>query len=201
MISSAPARVAQRAEQLVEPGRGRHHAHVRRAGLGDHAGDLVAARREQRPSTASASLYGSTTVSAADAPVTPGVSGRPSVATPGPGRDQQRVDVAVVAAGELHHERPAGVAAGQAERGHRGLGAGVDQPDLLDRGPRDDLRGQLDLAGRGRAERRPARQRRRHRRRPRPGARARGSSAPRSRPGRRTAGRPRRTGTGPRRAR
>src|ERR1700685_2240820 len=33
---------------------------------------------------ASGSLYGSTTVSAADAPVTPGVSGRPSVATPDP---------------------------------------------------------------------------------------------------------------------
>ena len=74
-------------------------------------------------------------MSAADAPVTPGVSGRPSVATPEPGRDQQRVDVTVIAAGELHDDRPAGVAAGQAERGHRRLGARVDQPDLLHRAP------------------------------------------------------------------
>ena len=63
--------------------------------------------------TASASLYGSTTVSAADAPVTPGVSGRPSVATPRAGRDQQGVDMTVIAARELHDDRPAGVAAGQ----------------------------------------------------------------------------------------
>ncbi len=35
-------------------------------------------------STAARSLYGTTIVSAADAPVTPGVSGRPSVATPEP---------------------------------------------------------------------------------------------------------------------
>ena len=35
-------------------------------------------------STAATSLYGSTIVSAAVAPVTPGVDGRPSVATPEP---------------------------------------------------------------------------------------------------------------------
>ncbi|MPM32914.1 hypothetical protein SDC9_79481 [bioreactor metagenome] len=68
----------------------------------------------------------------------------------GAGGDEQRVDVAVVAALELDHLVPAGGAAGQPQGGHRRLGAGVDQPDLLDRGAGDDLGGQVDLgAGRG----------------------------------------------------
>ena len=107
--------------------------------------------------TAFRSLYGSTTVSAADAPVTPGVSGSPSVATPEPAATEQRVHVTVVAAGELHHGRPAGEAAGEPERRHRRLVPEFDQPDLLDRRPRDDLRRQLDLARGGGAERRAAR--------------------------------------------
>ena len=41
--------------------------------------------------------------------------------------------MAVVVAGELHDHRPAGESAGQADGAHRGLGAGVDQPDFLDR--------------------------------------------------------------------
>ena len=49
------------------------------------------------------------------------------------GRHQQAVDVAVIVAGELDDHVAAGEAAGQADRAHRGLGAGVDQPDLLDR--------------------------------------------------------------------
>ena len=101
--------------------------------LGDHAGDLAARARRTRPRTASRSLYGSTIVSPACAPVTPGVSGSPRVATPGAGGGQQRVHVAVVAAGELHHLGAAGEAAGQPDRRHRRLGAGRHQPHLLDR--------------------------------------------------------------------
>ena len=90
------------------------------------------------------------------APVTPGCPGRPKVATPGAGGGQQRVDVAVVAAGELDHLGPAGEAAGQPDRAHRRLGAAADQAHLLDRrDPGDDLLGQQHLAlGRG-AERGP----------------------------------------------
>ena len=86
-------------------------------------------------------------VSAACAPVTPGVSGRPSVATPEPGAGQQRVDVPVVAAGELHDLAAAGEPARQPDRRHRGLGAAGHQPHLLDRvDPGDDLLGERDLA-------------------------------------------------------
>ena len=49
------------------------------------------------------------------------------------GGHQQAIDVAVIVAGELHDHRPAGVSAGQPDGAHRGLGAGVDQPDFLDR--------------------------------------------------------------------
>jgi hypothetical protein len=42
-------------------------------------------------------------VSAVVAPVTPGVSGRPEGGDAAAGAGEQRVDVAVVAAGELHH--------------------------------------------------------------------------------------------------
>jgi hypothetical protein len=67
--------------------------------------------------------------------------------------------VAVVAAGELHHHVAAGEAAGQPDRRHRGLGAGGDQADLLDRRAPDDLLRQIDLRlGRG-AVRRAARER------------------------------------------
>ena len=51
--------------------------------------------------TASMSLYGSTITSAVVPAVTPAESGSAKVATPDPADGQQRVDVAVVAAGEL----------------------------------------------------------------------------------------------------
>ena len=56
--------------------------------------------------------------------------------------------MAVVAAGELHDHVAAGEAAGQPDRRHRRLGAGGDEPDPLDRRPRHDLLGQLDLGPR-----------------------------------------------------
>src|SRR5213078_1634056 len=65
----------------------------------------------------------------------------------GAGGGEQRVDVSVVAAGELHDSRATGEAAGEADRRHRRLGAGADEPHLLDRAdPGDDLLGELDLA-------------------------------------------------------
>ena len=109
--------------------------------------------RANTSSTAGMLLYGNTIVSAAAAPVTPGEDGRPSVATPEPGVGQQRVAVAVVAAGELDDLGAAGVPAGQPDRAHGGLGAGVDQPQPVDRGhPADDLGGQLGLGRGGGAE-------------------------------------------------
>ena len=59
--------------------------------------------------------------------------GRPSVATPEPACDEERVGVAVVAALELDDPVAAGRAAREPHRGHRRLGAGGHQPHLLDR--------------------------------------------------------------------
>jgi hypothetical protein len=151
MISSAPA-----------PSHSERSSSLNPASLGDDAGDLVPAGGEQRPDGVRVVVRQHDRVGGRRA-CHPRRVRQPECRDPRPGGDQQRVDVAVVAPGELHHQRPAGVAAGQAQRGHRRLGAGVDQPDLLDRGPRDDLRRKLDLAGRGGAERRPVRQRPRHR--------------------------------------
>ena len=72
----------------------------------------------------------------------------------GAGVGEQRVDMAVVAAGELDDLGAAGESAGQPDRAHRGLGAGVDQPDQLDRRhPVDDLGGQFAFGGSRRPER------------------------------------------------
>jgi hypothetical protein len=69
------------------------------------------------------------------------------------GLDQQRVGVAVVAAFELDDLRPAGGAARQAQRAHRGLGAAADQAHLFDRGHEfDDGLGQFGLGLGGGAE-------------------------------------------------
>ena len=50
-----------------------------------------------------------------------------------PAGDEQRVEVAVVAARELHDLVAAGRAAREPHRGHRGFGARRHEPDLLDR--------------------------------------------------------------------
>ena len=62
--------------------------------------------------------------------------------------------MAVVAAGELHHEVATGEAAREPDRGHGGLGARGDQAHLLDRRTFHDRLGQLDLAPRRGAVRR-----------------------------------------------
>src|SRR5215475_3076751 len=97
---------------------------------------MISSEPYSRPSAASSSLKpraGGTT---------PMFAGQAERGNPRPGGGQQGVDVPVVAAGELHHQPAAGEATRQPDRGHGGLGAGVDQPHLLHRGPRHDLLGE-----------------------------------------------------------
>ena len=72
----------------------------------------------------------------------------------GAGLDQEAVAVAVVAAFEFHELRAAGGAAGEADRRHRRLGAGVDHAHHLDRGNQPgDRFGHGHFGRAGRAER------------------------------------------------
>ena len=67
---------------------------------------------------------------------------------------ERRVVGPVVGPRELGEERPAGERAGRSDGEHRRLGAGVREPDPLDRRqPAPDLLGQLDLDLRRRGER------------------------------------------------
>src|SRR6202044_2093610 len=83
MMSSAPDASHSERSSSLNPGAGGTTPM-----LAGHASVITQAMSSPRAAnsavTASASLYGSTIVSAADAPVTPGVSGRPSVAPPDP---------------------------------------------------------------------------------------------------------------------
>ena len=77
---------------------------------------------------------------------------------------EERVGVAVVAAGELEHAVAAREGAREPERRHRRLGARGDEPHLLDRRHGvDDLGRELDLALGRRAEARPVERRLAHR--------------------------------------
>jgi hypothetical protein len=80
--------------------------------------------------------------------------GQPERSDTRAGRGEQRVDVPVITAGELHNKPTAGVAARQPQRRHGGLGPRVHQPHLVDRRAGDYFFGKLYLAGRHRAERR-----------------------------------------------
>ena len=82
--------------------------------------------------TASTSLNGRFSVCFAMSSGTPGEFGMPSVSKTGAGFDQQRVGVAVIAAGELDHDVASGEAARETNRRHGRLGAGVDHAHLLD---------------------------------------------------------------------
>ncbi len=135
-------------EERVEPGLRRDHPHVARRRLGDQAGDPVAVLGEHlldRSPVVVGQHEGQGRRGLRDA----GGAGHGERGEARPGRGQQRVDVAVVAAGELHDQVPPGEAAGQPDRGHGGLGARRHEPDPLDGGPGHDLLGELDL-GRGR---------------------------------------------------
>ena len=83
MISSAPAPShSERSSSLNPAAGGTTPMFAGQASVMTQA--ISSPRAANSARTASASLYGSTTVSAADAPVTPGVSGSPNVATPDP---------------------------------------------------------------------------------------------------------------------
>ncbi len=145
-------------EELVEAGLGRDDAHVAGGRLGDQARDPVTLGREER-GDGLAVVVGQHPGERGRALGYAGRAGHRERGQAGSGRGQQRVDVAVVAARELHDDVAAGEAAGQSDRRHRGLGAGGDEADPLDRRTPDDLLGEVDLGLRGCAVRRAARER------------------------------------------
>ena len=158
LTNSAPCAGAGLGEELVEARVGRDDAHVAGGRLGDQAGDPVAQLGEQRGHGV-AVVVGQHPGERGGALGYAGSAGDRERGQSGAGRGQQRVDVPVVAAGELHDDVAAGEAPGQPDRRHRGLGTGGDEADLLDRRPPDDLLGELDLGLGRRAVRRAARDR------------------------------------------
>ena len=136
-------------EEGVEAGQRRDDAHVAGGGLGDEAGDPVAVLGE-RGRHGVPVVVGQHEGQGRGGRRDAGGAGQREGGQPRARRGQQRVDVAVVAAGELHHDVATRDAAGQPDRGHGGLGARGDEPDLVDGRASDDLLGELDLGlGRG----------------------------------------------------
>src|SRR3984885_10417881 len=138
-----------RPQRFVVARRGRDDAHVSGAGLGDHGRDVVTELIERL-------LYGVNVVIGQHNRVGGGRTGdsrrgrQAQRRDPRAGVGQQRVDVTVVAAGELDDLGAAGESAGQTHRAHGGVGTGVDQPDQLNRRhPVDDLGGKFAFGGGG----------------------------------------------------
>ena len=153
---SAPLSAHSSLQPGVEARQRRHHAHVARRRLGDHTGDLAGVRGERGPHRLQVVVRQHDRVAGLRARHSRGVR-QPEGRHPGTGRGQQRVHMAVVAAGELDHLGAAGEPAGQPDRRHGRLGAGGHQPHLLDRlDPGHDLLGERDLALAGRTEGRTA---------------------------------------------
>ena len=144
------------AQRLVEAGQRRHRAHIAGGGLENHARDFVAGLGER-------AAHGLDVVVGHDDRVVRARAGHPGRTGQAERRDararlgEQRVDVAVVVAGEFDDLRAPGEPAREPHRRHRRLGARIDQPHLLDRRARNDLLRELDLAGGGRAEAEPLR--------------------------------------------
>ncbi len=134
-------------EPGVEARQRRDHAHVGGGGLGDDGGDVVAVRGERgldRGEVVVGQHDRLVRLRAGDARSVRQREGREARA----GGGEQRVDVAVVAAGELHDLRAAGEPAREPDRRHRRLGAAADQPHLLDGvDAAHDLLGEQHLAG------------------------------------------------------
>jgi hypothetical protein len=128
----------------VEAGLRRDDAHVSGGRFRDHAGDLIAVPLEGHPDRIRV-VVGKHQRRLGDRYRHAGAARDAASHHSGARRREQRVDVTVVAAGELDHQLPAGGGARQADRRHGGLGTGGDQPDLVDRRTRDDLLGEVDL--------------------------------------------------------
>ena len=115
--------------------------------------------------TASMSLYGQHDRVGGDARRNPRGRGDAERHQPRAAAREERVDVAVVVAGELDHAVSARRGAREANGAHRGLGARRDEAHHLDRGHGvDDLGGQVDLSLGRRPERRAPGERLGHRR-------------------------------------
>ena len=123
--------VAQLAETFEVPLDRRHQTHVAGDRLDEDAGHLVAVAAEQVLDRQQVVVRGGERVGghrARHAGRRRHAEGRGA----GAGGDQKGVAVAVVAALELDELVAAGGGAGEAQGGHRGLGAGVDQAHHLD---------------------------------------------------------------------
>ena len=144
-------RVGALAQQLQEAVGGGHEAHVRRQRLGDDRRELVAlGRRDAAPRGRST---GTTIVRRGGAGRHARARGQRLRRQAGAGLREQPVGVAVVGARELEDRLAAGGGAREADRGHRRLGARGGHAQHLDAlHPAGDLGGELDLAGRRRAE-------------------------------------------------
>ena len=138
-------RRGDRPQPLGEAGRGRDDAHVAGRCLGDDRSDLAATGGEELLDRGEVVVGQHDRLAGRGRRDTGGVGQREG-RDAGAGLGQQRVDVAVVAAGELHDDRASGRPARQAKGGHRRLGAGGDEADLLDRlDASDDLLGEGHL--------------------------------------------------------
>ena len=141
----APCRVAISRAASRYPGSGATSPMLAATGSRTNAATCPGNRRKAS-SSAFASLYGTTVVSAA---TSSGLRGSPDPEgrDAGPGRDEERVGVPVVPAVRLHDPRAARGRAREPHGAHGGLRARVDEPDHLDR--RHHLRdalGEPDLA-------------------------------------------------------
>ena len=136
--------LSQSPEGPAELGRRGHEAHVADDRFEDHAGDPVALRREQLRERLRVVVPQHAACPAVQPTGTPGLLGTPSVSALEPADDEQRIDVAVVAAGELDDQVAAGEPAREPDGAHRRLGAAGDEPHHLDRRHRvDDHFGEL----------------------------------------------------------
>lgn len=140
------------ARPAVGGGQRRNDAHVAGGGLGDHTGDLAGVRGERLADRVQIVIRqhdGVARLCAGDARGVRQTEGGDA----GAGRGEQRVDVPVVAPGELHHLGTAGETARQPDRRHGRLGAGGDESYLLNGVDTvHDLLGERHLVLHGRTE-------------------------------------------------
>ena len=148
------ARVAEQPQRLEEAGRGRDDAHVAGHRLDEDRGEALAVLRDGGRHGVDV-VVGQHDRVGGDA--RRNARGRRDAERhqPRAAAREQRVDVAVVVAGELDHAVAPRRGAREANGAHRRLGAGRDEPHHLDRGHGvDDLGGEVDLSLGRRAERR-----------------------------------------------